>query len=240
VSFALLLDVSRSMTLSHTGYRFGQSWSSPLRSGDRVIVGSIARPNRLGTVFTDNRREMQKEVDAAFRRPMEERSGPSPIWDAIAAAVVGLETQRQFRQAVIAVTDGQSTGNARGFNDMLMGATAAGVSVSIVYAPTGVDSDPLPQTGGGEVRILAEPGLLKLVDETGGLFRHAGDGPYANPEPHVEKITRWLHEGYVLGFSAPVPDGKWHKLDVKVKRPGLVVLARKAFVAQSSPPSRLP
>jgi hypothetical protein len=79
--------------------------------------------------------------------------------------------------------------------------------------------------------------LLKLVDETGGLFRHSGDGFYANPEPHVERIMNWLHDGYFLSFVPSVRDGKMHRLEIRVKRPGLVVLARKAFVAPSGPQS---
>ena len=38
------------------------------------------------------------------------------------------------------------------------------------------------------------------------------------PQIHVE-----LHRQYVLGFTPQVLDGKTHKLDVKVKRPGLNV-----------------
>ncbi len=238
VALVLLLDVTGSMYLTHTTYRFGQSWSSPLQSGDRVVVGSIARPLRLGTVFSDDRRVLQKWVDEAFRRPLEERSGPSPVWDAVDQAIGTLRAEALARQSVIAVTDGMSTGNAVGFNDLVMRAIAAGVSVSVVYASLGKRVLTVPQNQGADVEIRAEPVLLKLVDETGGLFRDSGEGPYANPEPHVEKIIRWLHEGYVVGFSPPVRDGKMHKIDIKVKRPGLVVLARKAFLAPAPPASK--
>jgi hypothetical protein len=47
----------------------------------------------------------------------------------------------------------------------------------------------------------------------------------------------WLHDGYFLSFVPSVRDGKMHRLEIRVKRPGLVVLARKAFVAPSGPQS---
>lgn len=40
---------------------------------------------------------------------------------------------------------------------------------------------------------------------------------------------------YVLGFRAAALDGKFHKLSVTVKRPGVVVRARRGFVASPKP-----
>jgi hypothetical protein len=43
-----------------------------------------------------------------------------------------------------------------------------------------------------------------------------------------------LHRQYVLGFSADNLDGTVHKLDVRVKVPGMAVRARKGYLASKA------
>ena len=45
-----------------------------------------------------------------------------------------------------------------------------------------------------------------------------------------KSIADELHLQYLLGF-APTSDGKRHKIEVRVKRPGVTVQARQAYVA---------
>ena len=50
----------------------------------------------------------------------------------------------------------------------------------------------------------------------------------------VETFTRVadeLHSQYALGFVPEKLDGKTHKLEVRLKPPGLLAQARKSFVA---------
>jgi hypothetical protein len=48
-------------------------------------------------------------------------------------------------------------------------------------------------------------------------------------------VAQELHSQYVVGFSPALLDGKIHKLELRVKRPGLTARARKSYVA--APPS---
>jgi Ca-activated chloride channel family protein len=42
-----------------------------------------------------------------------------------------------------------------------------------------------------------------------------------------------LHHQYLLGFTPAVFDGRIHKIDVRMKPPGLTVRARQTYVAKS-------
>lgn len=71
--------------------------------------------------------------------------------------------------------------------------------------------------------------LEQLAVDTGGAFyqvREGGDmhAPFAD-------IMQQLRQQYVLGFTPKELDGKRHKIEVRVKRPGVEVKARASYVA---------
>jgi hypothetical protein len=45
------------------------------------------------------------------------------------------------------------------------------------------------------------------------------------------RVAQELHSQYVLGFSPQNLDGKVHKLEVRVKKAGMVARARKSYLA---------
>jgi Ca-activated chloride channel family protein len=45
------------------------------------------------------------------------------------------------------------------------------------------------------------------------------------------RVADELHRQYALGFAPPRLDGKSHKLEVRVKKPGMTARARKSYVA---------
>ena len=49
-------------------------------------------------------------------------------------------------------------------------------------------------------------------------------------------MAQELHSQYVLGFSPETLDGKVHKLDVRVKKGGMVARARKTYIAAQAAP----
>ena len=49
----------------------------------------------------------------------------------------------------------------------------------------------------------------------------------------AQRIADELHRQYVLGFSPQTLDDKVHRIDVKVRKPGLIVRARRSFLASS-------
>jgi len=43
-----------------------------------------------------------------------------------------------------------------------------------------------------------------------------------------------LHYQYVLGFTPPVQDGRLHEIQVRVRRPDLIVRARQGYLAPTA------
>jgi len=47
------------------------------------------------------------------------------------------------------------------------------------------------------------------------------------------RVAQELHSQYVLGFTPQALDGKVHKLEVRLKKPGMTARARKSYVASA-------
>ena len=78
-------------------------------------------------------------------------------------------------------------------------------------------------------RRLAVDSLRVLAEQTGG-FAAVERNDYTDA---YDRIVRENSSYYVLGYYPPSNkrDGKFHKIEVKLKRPGLRVIARKGYAA---------
>jgi VWFA-related protein len=78
-------------------------------------------------------------------------------------------------------------------------------------------------------RRLSVDSLKVLAEQTGG-FAAVESNDYTNA---YDRIVRENSSYYVLGYYPPSNkrDGKFHKIEVKLKRPGLRVTARKGYAA---------
>jgi hypothetical protein len=84
----------------------------------------------------------------------------------------------------------------------IIGSGGGGLSREII--------DVVEETGGGHFE-------LKSNDDLGDTFA---------------RVAEELRHQYLLGFSPASLDGKVHKLEVQLTRPGCRVRARKSYVAQ--------
>jgi hypothetical protein len=73
--------------------------------------------------------------------------------------------------------------------------------------------------------------LRKLAEFTGGGYSELTWAQSQDLGPTYARIADELHHQYVIGFVPPLLDGKVHELDVRVKRSGLSVRARKSYTA---------
>ena len=71
--------------------------------------------------------------------------------------------------------------------------------------------------------------LRKISDETGGGYFELLKT--ADLAPTFSRVAQELRSQYLIGFAPATLDGKVHKLEVKVSRPGMVVRARKSYLA---------
>jgi hypothetical protein len=135
----------------------------------------------------------------------------------------------------VIVTDGQATGNQRGVREVALAAALDGVAVSVVAQESMLPTVPLTSMASHGVDPTAA--LRGLSDLTGGVFsldaaRYSGPEPCFERDPasHFSRVLEKLRLAYELGFAPQTTDGQAHVLEVRVKRPGAVVRARKVFL----------
>ena len=98
-------------------------------------------------------------------------------------------------------------------------------SVEQDYAPRAQDIMGM----GMEQTTLATEGAVALADATGGVAITSSNDLAAG----LERMALDSSAYYLVGYqSERPPDGKWHKLEVKVSRPGLKVRARRRYFAE--------
>ena len=233
ITVVILLDRSGSMK---TNFRLveaaGEAFVRKLDPTDKARIGTFARRIQIDPPdFTSN----QEELIGILRSDLQP-DGPTPLWNAVDEGITSLLNQ-QGRRVVLVFTDGgDNPGNFKLNNlsvlDVMVRAQKENV---MVYAVGLSGSDPSLAAGigrgGGFGRMMSgpDPGLPTLAGDTGGGYfelTRASDLTSA-----FARVADELHRQYAIGFDAPKLDGKTHKLELKVKKPGMKVRARKEYVA---------
>lgn len=65
--------------------------------------------------------------------------------------------------------------------------------------------------------------------DSGGGYRSFAEGDDAAAA--LSEVADELHHQYLIGFSSTALDGKVHRLEIKAKRGGMTVQARKSYLA---------
>jgi VWFA-related protein len=195
----------------------------------------------LHTLMTDCQ-AMTKDraaLRAAVGRALPTDSG-SPIWAALGRTLPWL-SRVPGRRAVLLVSDGDDTGpmpllrapHIRG--RPLDGCRYAGLAWPMATTLGGVLSalerhDVLVYTiSVSESFHLFGSDLGRVASRSGG--RRYELSAHGDLVAAFTEIARELHHQYLLGFVPSRPDGTVHQLEVRVKKPGLVVRARRSYVA---------
>ena len=208
-----------------------------LKATDRVRVGTIARTLFLSAPFAGGARTLPAPVRRALDvrghqtpEPLLESHptssplrGPSPIWDAVDAAVDALSGEPGVR-VIVLLTDGHSTGNQVGLEEVGWRAAQVGVPIHVIAARDAPYD--VPQAGGGVGRVDARAGLVWLADVTGGSFGSMADR--IDTEAETRRVIDAVRRTYVLTLSSvgPVAVGD---LKVGITRAGLTVRAAQVF-----------
>ena len=149
---------------------------------------------------------------------------PTRLYDAIHASIDRLKDV-DGRRVVLVFTDGDDTDSSVGAGTVLDEARTDEV---MIYA-IGFHSDYF--NGQRQVKSKPDPGLKKLADETGGGYFELDKS--SDLAPTFTRVANELHSQYVLGFTPAVLDGKIHRVLVRAKRPGMIVRARKSYLASA-------
>ena len=219
ITTVVMIDTSGSITASLQFVKEGaEQFLLRLLPDDRAQVGEFSDKIKFhpGSFIDDRDRLiylLKNELDFGY---------PTRLWDAVDQSIERLETA-DGRKVVVVFTDGDDTASKLGVGKVMDHAREKDV---MVY---GVGLQTEYFNGQSRVRSSPDRSLKKLTEDTGGgyfeLKRTADLGET------FTRVAQELHSQYVLGFSPAALDGKIHKLEVRVKRPGLTARSRKSYVA---------
>lgn len=232
LAMVLLVDLTRSQRTRGPGVRPDiERYLLPnLRAAHRLLVGAIGERTVMAGGFSANPHAWQDALDRVFGLPEAERTGPSPLWDAVDEAVAALAGEAGLR-TVLMVTDGKATGNRLGADEVTARAIAAGVVVNAVNLSSRLET----QTGSAVAHRTAT--IPSIVETTGGVWRTsyartaAGGLLVLRLGPALAGVVRGLGERYEVRFACGKADGRMHDLHVRVNTPGLVTRAPLAYSA---------
>ena len=87
----------------------------------------------------------------------------------------------------------------------------------------------MPGTGGTTDRVNADA-LRAITDDSGGRTEIIVS--HRDLDPATAGIADELSKQYFLAYSSTLPkDGRWHTIEVQVRRGNYTVRARKGFIA---------
>jgi Ca-activated chloride channel family protein len=221
INVVVMLDTSGSMTLALDLVKeAAEQFLLRLLPADRAKVGAfndkIEVKPQVGLPFTDNRDQLIRylgDLDFGY---------PTRLYDAIDFSINELKIV-DGRKVVLVFTDGEDNASRAGSGDV----TERSRTDEVMVYSIGLENDYLQ--GNQRVRTTPDRGLRRLSDETGGGFFMLKKKDELGPT--FTRIAQELHSQYVMGFSPETLDNKVHKLEVRVKRPGMTARARKSYVA---------
>lgn len=231
ISLVMMLDRSGSMAGNFGLVQAaGEAFVRAMLPADRARIGSFADKIQLDPEhFTGD-----KAALLGILRTKLQEQGPTPLWNAVEASVATLQSQ-EGRRVVLVFTDGaDNPGNFKLNNLSFMDVSRRAQQVDVMVYAVGLESTSRAGVGrggfgGGLNSTGPDPGLPAIAADTGGGYfelRRVQD-----LESTFARVADELHRQYLIGFVPEKLDGKMHKLQVRIKRPGMKVRARKEYHA---------
>jgi Ca-activated chloride channel family protein len=220
LSVALLVDISGS-TAKELKYE-GESASRFLRA-----LLTEGNPDDVVALYTFNYEVSQVRNFTHNYRSLEDRlkmlhgEAGTALYDAVYLAARDLEP-REGRKVIVVVTDGGDTFSKASLQQALEQAQLAD---AVIY-PIVV----LPITNEAGRNVGGENALTYMADRTGGRSQYPAIG--ADLDRAFSDIVSELRTQYLLAFypqNVPLTNSRFHKLEVRVKRPELRVSARSGY-----------
>jgi len=248
ITVVMMLDRSGSM---RSNFRLvakaAEQFVTDLLPADKARIGSFS--NRIQVDPRDFTSD-HNELISILRTELQE-AGPTPLWNAVNVGITALLHQ-QGRRVILVFTDGvdfpmNSTSSslkevmnrAEEEDVMVYAIGLAGRSFGGGRRGGGFGRGGGGGRGGygggygGRRPTVEKPdeGLPKIAAATGGGYFELTST--ADLTTTFARVADELHHQYVLGFAPAALDGKMHKLDVRVKRPGMSARARKSYLAST-------
>lgn len=216
---AIALDTSGSMTANISRVQeAAEQFVIRMLPEDKAAVVYFNDQLFFSPRFTSDRDELSRYVRNEMRF-----GNATILWDAVDASMDRLE-RIEGRKVVVALTDGDDYGSKADFDDVRDRARSNEVMVYSI----GFTSDYF--NGARQVRSKPSSDLKKLAQETGGGFFELQKSADLNTT--FTRVIQELHSQYAMAFQPERLDGKLHKLQVRVKKPGMTARARQNYLAK--------
>ena len=215
----VMLDTSISMTHRLDDLFAGaEQFLLRLLPHDTAMVGGFNDKIEFSTGFSSDRNSLISALKNL------DYGNETHLYDALHASLDQLEGV-ETRKVILLFTDGADFGSRQSSGKALERARDAEV---MIY---GIGLETEFFNGQSVVRSKPDSILNRFANETGGgyfdLKRNSDLGSA------FTRIAQELRSQYLLGFSPATLDGKVHKLEVRLKRPGLKARSRRSYVASS-------
>jgi Ca-activated chloride channel family protein len=203
---------------------------------DHAFLVCFARHPRLVAAYTSSSRRLMDTLDSYFAArtpsgfpilgPREIRVGGTAFFDAVYHSVSQMfHGAEPGRRALLIFSDGEDNTSAHHELDAIEIAQANDVMLfAIRYTDV--------RDGQWDSRNKYGRGVMeRLAADTGGAAFDAGKKSMAE---HFREIEEQLRSSYELGYHStnPADDGTFHKVTIRVKRPGMTVRARTGYYAR--------
>lgn len=232
VALAILADISGSMEVAYK--------LNIVRDAAKQLVGFLnAGEDRVGLYAFDTVLDEVQPLEPAPGQIVErinhlEPWGKTRMYDAIAETGRKLAQSNAPRRAVVVLTDGDD--NASQLSAGEVSAIASGIDVPVYVL---VIVSPLDRVGQTTSSVI-DPVLVSQRDGMlGNLARWTG-GDILQPVAPADltaatrQIVQELRQAYLIAFE-PGREPGWHPIDLKTKKPELVVRARSGYLVGDRP-----
>lgn len=217
ITVVVMLDTSGSMTGTIELLRqAAEQFLIRLLPEDMGQVGAFNDKIEFSGRFTNDRDDLIAAVKDL------DYGNDTKLYDALAASLDMLDGI-DGRRVVLVFTDGEDTSSRAKLGDVVDRARADEV---MVYA-IGLEAEYF--NGQRVVRSRPDGGLRRLAEETGGGYFELKETD--DLAPTFTRVAQELHSQYVVGFTPTNLDNRVHRLDVRLKRPGLSARARRSYLA---------
>ena len=219
VSLGILLDVSESM--------YGQRMGDASLALDRFLVDLLEPADEVFLIVFNHDPRLEEPWTVGPARLGGRLGGVRPygataIYDALALALPLFGSRTHQRAAVVLISDGSDTASDVGVGRIQ---STLRRSDAFVYA-VAIDA---PESRPINDRVDTRA-LRRITDESGGYTEVVRDSP--DLAPATERIAEELNHQYMLGYTPThPPDGRYHRISVRVKDRDYRVRARRGYVA---------
>lgn len=209
LSVSVILDTSGSMQ-SALPRVFGaaRAFLERLSREDRAMVGSLYF---VGPPLSEDKARLRTSLDMLPRDP------GSPVYAALDRSLTALGPETN-RRVIVIYTDGKNANVGPFGKTTAESILAKAETASVMVYAIGFEGVSI---AGDTKKIAARSGgratELKANDDLASALTSVADE---------------LHHQYLLGFTPAVFDGQAHKIEVRMKTPGLAVRARQSYLAK--------